>query len=239
MGNGFSKKYGAVVLSDATIHSTEGNGIPDALVPSTCAETFEAKKQAVTLQNWIFASTSESTTEVSFEQTQRMNPEKYQFVKGTGDAKMILATIVCTHKKLGGAIFTFFRTEPAYRDQKPCDDPTLAKIKEEGSTLYPYAEISIKGLSSATYCIQTPAGLRDVYKIQKMGGMIKFRCVIEQSGSDGQGGAVAKAQQKNAIGSKGMIEVGKGCDLMAVCSLVILLINANQQAGGGAAAAGM
>lgn len=54
MGNGASKKYDAVVLSDATVHSTDG--IPDALVPSTCAETFEAKKQAVTLQNWVFAS---------------------------------------------------------------------------------------------------------------------------------------------------------------------------------------
>ena len=236
MGNGASKKYDAVVLSDATVHSTDG--IPDALVPSTRAETFEAKKQAVTLQNWVFASTSESTTDVSFEQTQRMNPEKYQFNKGSGDTKEIVATIVCTHRKLGGVTFTFFRTEPACRDQKPCDDPTLTKIKEEGNTLYPYAEISIKGVSSATYRTQTPAGLRDVYKIQKM-GMIKFRCVIEQSGSDGQGGAVAKAKQANAIGSKGIIEVGKGCDLMAVCSLVILLINANQQAGGGAAAAGM
>ena len=72
-------------------------------------------------------------------------------------------------------------------------------------------------------------------------GLIKFRCVIEQSGGDGQqgGDAVAKAQQANVIGSKGKVEVGKGCDLMAICSLVILLINANQQAGGGAASAGM
>ena len=236
MGNGASKKYDAVVLSDATVHSTDG--IPGALVPSTCAQAFEAKKQAVTLQNWIFASTSNFTTEVSFEQTQRMNPEKYQFNNGSGDTKETLATIVCTHRKLGGATFTFYRTEPAYRDQKPCDDPTLAKIKDEGSTLYPYAEISINGVSSATYCVQTPAGLKEVYKIQKM-GMIKFRCVIEQSGSNGGGGAVAKGQQANTIGSKGKIEVGKGCDLMAICSLVILLINANQQAGGGAAAAGM
>ena len=166
-----------------------------------------------------------------------MNPEKYQFNNGSGDTKETLVTIVCTHRKLGGATFTFYRTEPAYRDQKPCDDPTLTKIKEEGSTLYRYAEISIKGVSVATYCVETPAGLKEVYKIQKM-GMIKFRCVIEQSGSNGGGGAVAKAQQANTIGSKGKIEVGKGCDVMAVCSLVILLINANQQAGG-AAAAGM
>ena len=238
MGNGASKKYHAVNLTDATIHSTDD--IPDALVPSTSAQTWEATKHAVTLQNWIFASATstsgdDSTPEISFEQTQRLNPEKYQFTRGTGDAKETVATIVCTHRKLGGATFTFYRTEPAYRDQKPCDDPTLTKIKEEGSTLYPYAEISVKGVTSATYCVHTSVGLKEVYKIQKM-GMIKFRCVIEQSGSDGEGCAVAKAQQANAIGSKGKIEVGKGCDLMAVCSLVILLINANQQAGGGGAA---
>ena len=91
MGNGASKKYDAVDLSHATIHSTDG--IPDALVPSTCAQAFEAKKQAVTLQNWIFASTTNTTTEVSFEQTQRMNPEKYQFNNRSGDTKETLATI--------------------------------------------------------------------------------------------------------------------------------------------------
>mmetsp|Transcript_29382 Transcript_29382/g.85447 ORF Transcript_29382/g.85447 Transcript_29382/m.85447 type:complete len:152 (+) Transcript_29382:455-910(+) len=140
--------------------------------------------------------------------------------------------------KLGGATFTFYRHEPAYRNQHPCDDPTLTKIKEEGVTLYPYAEISITGVSKATYSVHTLTGLKEVYQIQKM-GMIKFRCVVEQAGSDGEGGAVAKAEQSNAIGSKGKIEVSKGCDLMAACSLVILLINANQQAGGGGAAGAM
>ena len=239
MGNGASKKkYDAVVLADATIHSADADGIiiPEALVPSPCAGTWEAKKQAVTLQDWTFAPTSTAAAAaasgstraeaVGLQQTQCLNPEKYQFTRGAGEAREVLATIVCTHRKLGGTTFTVYRTEAAYRGQKPCDDPTLTKMKEEGPNLYPYAEISIQGVSSATYCLQTPAGLKEVYKVQKM-GMVQFRCVIEQSG----GGAVAKARQANAIGSKGVVAVGTGCDLMAVCSLVILLINANQQAG--------
>ena len=228
MGNAAGKQYDAIDLIETTIHNA--GGIP-ALVTATTGSSFEAKKTAMTKQNWTFS----STPATSLEQVKRINPEKYVFLNEDGETVAVLA---CTSRRLGGPTFSVFAKTPAFDGQELADVETLVKIEEEeGAKLYPFGEIVVKSVNSATYSVLTStADMKEVYHIKKI-GMMKFRAVVESAGEEGV--LVAKAAQANLIGSKGTMEVSKGCDLFGVCSLIILLINTNQQVGaGGAAGAG-